>query len=303
MQVLYKRKTVLHDDRSASGKTLAEARRGEISPELLGIRKFRNTVAAKQALEDNEVNLTTALARSDVVLSEEDGTLKFRHWLFIVYCLAAFRDKEDIPGLFQKAFPSRKISAYSIVKAERWMRRLDADPELKLKSVDKKWRELWLQFCEQRASYLGTIKDIPLVHTRMRIEETVKLFHEIQPVPDKVLLVPEPVIDPDTNKPMVTKYGKVITTDRPIVVMKKDIGTALQALKQIGVESGTYIEKTETQLSFKDKIIAKRRERGLNENVDEAVVVEESFNDDEMPDVLIALPSPITAPARGDDAC
>jgi hypothetical protein len=300
MRVLYRRH-LLHDDHQVAKRLLFVGLRGFSRPELQGIPKFRkNEIKVKVPLRstkqaENQQNQTTALARTDLQLSEEQGNLKFRHLLFVVYCLATFRTKAEIPFLFVEAFPGRAISALTVNSAEKWMRRLDADPDLALKGKDKRWKELWLQFCDQRKSYLGTIKDIPLAHPRKRIEALVDLFGEIQPRPVRALPIRESVTD-EEGLPRRDSKGREILRTRTELVSEKDIPTALQCLKQIGVESGTYIEKSETQLTFRDLIKRRRQERGFKNEVSDANVVEESFDDADMPEVELSLPCPITMP-------
>lgn len=301
MRVLY-RNTVIHDEQAEAKKVLLSGFNGFARPGLAGVPQFKNlriqvqlppTPTVQTEFSDNS---TVALARTDLMLTEEQGNLKFRHLLFVVYCLATFREKSEIPALFANAFPGRTITPNTVTTAEKWMRRLDADPDLALKGKDKRWKELWLQFCDQRREYLGTIKDIPLAHPRKRIEALVDLFGEIQPVPVRALRVEESVLNEDGH-PIRDAKGRPMVRVRTEVVSQKDIPTALQCLKQIGVESGTYVEKTETKLTFRDLIKRQRQERGLKDDrIQDAQVVEESFEDadEEMPEVEMRLPCPVT---------
>jgi hypothetical protein len=298
MQVIY-RNTELHSDRRAAERMLRIRLSGFRTMDTQGIPQLRMKVhTSEEALAPSQKqSLAVVLSRNETV--ETDGTLKFRHWLFIIYCLATFRSKEEIPALFADAFHGRVITTSAVTMAEKWMRRLDVDPEMKLTGANKKWRELWLQFSEQRKDYLGSIKDIPLAHPRKRIEALVDLFHEVQPAPDKVVTVREVIQDAETGLPKMTKGGKLVYTHKDILVLKKDFGSALQALKQIGVESGTYVEKSETVHVLQDIIRKRRQERGL---VMEANVVSEEFDaDSEMPEVEMPLPGPMAKAQRDEE--
>lgn len=293
MQVKYKHIT-LHSDRTEGHRIVLSGFRGTFNPELSGVPQFRNLkrrTLPPPVTVDSEQQ-TTALARIDIQLSEEQNNLRFRHLLFVVYCLATFREKSEIPSLFTNAFPGRAITPHTVTACEKWMRRLDADPDLALKGKDKRWKELWLQYCDQRKEYLGTIKDIPLAHPRKRIEALVDLFHEIEPLPVRTLQIKESVVNKDGH-PIRDSKGRPVVRTTTKVVEQKDIPTALQCLKQIGVESGTYIEKTETKVTLRDLIQRRRQERGFKDTISEAHVIEESFDDAEMPEVAMPLPCPI----------
>lgn len=302
MRVLY-RNTVIHDEQVEAKKVLFSGFNGFSHPGLSGIPQFRNLKIKVQLPPEPTVqtefsgNSTVALARTDLMLTEEQGNLKFRHLLFVVYCLATFREKSEIPALFSNAFPGRSITPNVVTVAEKWMRRFDADPDLQLKGKDKRWKELWLQFCDQRRDYLGTIKDIPLAHPRKRIEALVDILQDCrEAVPSRVLEVPGDFVRDDEGNILLNKRGKPIREMKVIVVHTKAHSEALQALKQIGVESGTYVEKMETKLTFRDLIKRQRAERGFRDNIQDAKVVEETFEDAdaEMPEIEMRLPCPVT---------
>jgi len=308
MRILYRRHQ-LHNDQTEAQKVILAGFQGWSRPELAGIPQFKNAQIKVQMPPESTVqsefgeNTTVALARTDLILTEEQGNLKFRHLLFVVFCLATFRDKSEIPALFSNAFPGRQITPHTVTVAEKWMRRLDADPDLALKGKDKRWKELWLQFCDQRREYLGTIKDIPLAHPRKRIEALVDILQDCrEAVPDKILEVPGEFVRDDNGNIVVSRRGTPIREMKTIIVHKKAHSDALQCLKQIGVESGTYVEKTETKLTFRDLIKRRRQERGFRDQIQDAQIVDQTFEDAdaEMPEVELRLPCPVTVTQEMD---
>lgn len=215
----------------------------------------------------------------------------FRQYLFIAICLAHFRTPQDILLDFAKQFRA-EVSPQAIKRVERWMTRLDNEPELVLTKPQKRWRTIWNEYREARNNFLTNIRDIPLVHPKIRIQELVKLYDEVVPQPVRVLTWKTLRTDEDGNL-VTSKRGKVLQDLHAQIVHEKDIPTAAALLKQIGVEAGTYIERSEHVVDFKDWIKQQRELRGLDKKADiqDAEIISSSVREEELD--KIPLPAPV----------
>jgi hypothetical protein len=99
-------------------------------------------------------------------------------------------------------------------------------------NVPDKWRE---EFDRHRAAYLADIDSIGLRHRRKRLEELVKLYHEIEWHDDHPLAAGNNMVM-DENK-------------KPIIIQTKEIGTAAKILKQIAEEVGDAQARKAVELS------------------------------------------------------
>jgi len=220
----------------------------------------------------------------------------FRHLLFIAVHLATFRENDEIVVLYRETFSS-EVSNAIIENVKKWMAKLAADEGMELHGRAKRWLEIFQNYKEVRGRYLKAIQDEPLVYSANRIREYAKLYREIKPVPDKVLIVRDHILD-DDGEPTFSEHGKALMKETYSVVFRKDHGAAMEALKHIAVESGGYVENKHTQITVKQVIEHFRKERGLPvDDNPEDVAFEEMQQDghglSEATQVRIALPSPV----------
>lgn len=209
-------------------------------------------------------------------LATVEPTFSFRHKLFVVSCLATFRPDKEISELFEVQF-SFPLPANKIAECRSWMTKLTQEPGTGLKGKAAKWKELWEHFQEIRRQYLEGISEIPLAHPRRRVEELVKLYDfSITPQPSKVLVTKEH-LRTRTGQLRFSMTGRPYMEEQHHVIHERDIGIAASILKQIGQESGNFVEKTETTLNLAEFVRKQQKERGL---VQDATIVSEEVNPD-----------------------
>ena len=94
-------------------------------------------------------------------------------------------------------------------------------------NVPEKWKT---EFDRHRAVYLADIDSVDLRHRKLRLQELVKLYREIEWHDAKILGIGNSAYkDPETGE--------------MVVIREKEIGTAAKILEQIAKEVGDHVER------------------------------------------------------------
>lgn len=204
---------------------------------------------------------------------EISANKQFRELLTIVLCLGSFMDIPKIQERYEETFQS-KVAPAVIRKAQIWMERLQADPEMKLAPKDLKWRELYHQYRAARDQFLTDFSQEPLAYPRGRFEKLKELL-EMATTPriTRVAIRKEHVLN-KAGLPKFSESGKALMFEEHTPILEAEVQVAANILKQMGQETGTFVERSERTLTITERVIELRKRRGLRtEGIEDANVI------------------------------
>lgn len=193
---------------------------------------------------------------------------KFRELLFIAISLASFMEVKTIQSRFEEVF-HQGVAPSVIRKVQVWMEKMRAEPNLELKPSELKWREIYEQFVLARKQYVTDFTEEPLAYPKGRFEELKKLYQMAStPVISRVVVRKEH-LRTNSGKPRFVQ-GKALMLEEHIPVAEAEVQTAANILKQMGQETGTFVEQTKKTITIVDRIKEIRHARGLPTTIQEA---------------------------------
>lgn len=215
----------------------------------------------------------------------------FRELLFIALCLSSFMEIDKIQERFEEQFKGLKVAPAAIRKVQGWMEKLNSNPDLKLSPKNYKWREIFLQHQIARQKFLSDFSQEPLAYPRGRFEKLKDLLDSaMTPRITRVAVKKEHLLN-KRGTPIFSVGGKALMVEEHIPILEAEVQVAANILKQMGQETGTFVERTEKNVTVTQRVLELRKQRGLNT---------EGFEDANVISSVPALPSATTVRVEGE---